>query len=116
MAQNFDSFKHSTAELLVLYLLSQGDMYGYEITHAFAEGTNGRYTIAEGTLYPILYKLEDAGLISSYVVKVGVRRTRKFYRLEDGGRQRYEAMLKDYLYLTNDILLLLGKEGLPLEQ
>ena len=113
MATYTDDFKRGVTELLVLHLLSQADRYGYEITHAFEESTNGRYKIAEGTLYPILYKLEDAGFISSYSVKVGVRRTRKFYRLEENGRQRYEAMLKDYLLLTNDVLLILGKEGLP---
>ena len=47
------------------------------------EKTNGEYTMLEGSLYPILYKLEDAGYITSYTVKAGVRRVRKFYHIEE---------------------------------
>ena len=105
-----DDFKRGVTELLVLHMLMQKDRYGYEITHAFEEKTAGNYTMAEGTLYPILYKLEDAGFISAYSVKVGVRRTRKFYQLEDAGRQRYEAMLRDYLQITEDVFHILELE------
>lgn len=105
-----DDFKRGVTELLVLHMLMQKDRYGYEITHAFEEKTAGNYTMAEGTLYPILYKLEDAGFISAYSVKVGVRRTRKFYHLEDAGRQRYEAMLRDYLQITEDVFHILELE------
>ena len=108
-----DDFKRGATELLVLHMLMQGDKYGYEITHAFEEQTNGIYTMAEGTLYPILYKLEDAGFISSYLVKAGVRRMRKFYHLEDAGKARYADMLRDYMVITDSIFKLLGKGGLP---
>ncbi len=106
-----DDFKRGATELLVLHMLMQGDRYGYEITHAFEDKTNGIYTMAEGTLYPILYKLEDAGFISSYLVKVGVRRTRKFYHIEAPGKARYSEMLQDYLTITDCIFRLLDKGG-----
>ncbi|MBQ6165451.1 MAG: helix-turn-helix transcriptional regulator [Clostridia bacterium] len=109
MGQNKDDFKRGTAELLVLHLLLDRDLYGYQITQAFEEKTNSEYTMLEGSLYPILYKLEDAGFISSYSVKAGVRRTRKYYRIEDAGRAHYETILRDYLSVTNSILKILGR-------
>ena len=108
--QNRDEFKRGVTEMLVLHMLSQGDMYGYELTHAFEDRTDGVYTMVEGTLYPILYKLEDAGLIAGYTVKVGVRRTRKVYRLEPAGHERLEELLADYMLLTPHILHMLGKD------
>ena len=111
-----DDFKRGATEMLVLHMLTHGDKYGYEITHAFEEQTNGIYAIAEGTLYPILYKLEDAGYISSYLVKVGVRRMRKFYHLEAAGQARYAELLDDYMKITDCIFKLLGKGGIPDEK
>ena len=110
MEQFRDEFKRGATELLVLHMLMQEDQYGYQITHAFEEKTNGNYKMAEGTLYPILYKLEDAGHITGYSVKVGVRRTRKFYHIEESGKQRYREMLADYLLITENIFNILGKE------
>ncbi len=103
MAQNFDSFKHSTAELLVLYLLSQGDMYGYEITHCFAERTDGAYTMLEGSLYPILYRLNEQGFITDYTKLVGKRRQRRYYHIEKAGKERMKKLLAEYLAAETSI-------------
>lgn len=111
MGQNRDDFKRGTAELLVLHMLLKEDLYGYQITHAFDEKSGGEYTMLEGSLYPILYKLEDAGYISSYQVPAGVRRMRKFYHLEQAGRRHYEAILADYLAVTDSIFKILDRKG-----
>ena len=112
MSQNKDDFKRGTAELLVLHCLLKEDLYGYQITHAFEEKTNGDYTMLEGSLYPILYKLEDAGYITGYTVKAGVRRVRKFYHIEESGKRHYEEILKDYLTVTDSIFKILDRGGL----
>ena len=112
MGQNKDDFKRGTAELLVLHSLLKEDLYGYQITHAFEEKTNGEYTILEGSLYPILYRLEDAGYIASYTVKAGVRRFRRFYRIQEAGKLHYEKILRDYLTVTDSIFRILDRGGL----
>ncbi|MBR2413399.1 MAG: PadR family transcriptional regulator [Clostridia bacterium] len=94
--QNQDNFKRGTAELLVLYLLTKEDLYGYQISQAFEEKSQGVYTILEGSLYPVLYRLCEAGYISDYTKKVGVRRTRKYYHLEKAGWEYYEKICSDY--------------------
>ena len=66
MSQNQENFKRGAAELLALYLLSKEDLYGYQICRLMEEKSGGRFTMLEGTLYLILYKLVDAGYIKSY--------------------------------------------------
>lgn len=103
MSNNQDNFKRGTAEMLVLYLLSKEDLYGYQITSAFAEKSNGVYTMLEGSLYPILYRLSDAGYISEYTKQVGKRRMRKYYHLEESGKAYYQEILADYTAIIDSI-------------
>ncbi len=110
MGQNQDNFKRGTAELLVLYLLSKEDLYGYQITQAFAEKSGGVYTMLEGSLYPILYKLTEAECISDYTTQVGKRRTRRYYHLEEKGREYYKEILADYDAITNSISKILDRQ------
>lgn len=103
MSHNQDNFKRGTAEMLVLYLLSKEDLYGYQITSTFAEKSNGVYTMLEGSLYPILYRLSDAGYISEYTKQVGKRRMRKYYHLEESGKKYFQEILADYTAIIDSI-------------
>lgn len=111
MAQNIDNFKRGTAEMLVLHLLSKEDLYGYQITQAFAEKSSGVYTMLEGSLYPILYRLTEAEYISDYTTQVGKRRTRRYYHLEDKGREYYKEILADYDSITDSISKILDRKA-----
>ena len=64
----------------------------------------------EGTLYLILYKLVDIGYLSTYSKLVGKRRTRKYYHLEDSGREYLEQMKKEYDEISTGIALILDRE------
>lgn len=55
--------KKGVLELLVLELLCRKSAYGYELLIALRERSEGLFTMKEGTLYPILYRLEDEGFI-----------------------------------------------------
>ena len=57
--------KKGVLELLVLDTICQGPTYGYALLTTLKENTSGFFTLKEGTLYPILYRLEDDGLIAS---------------------------------------------------
>lgn len=111
MGQTVDNFKRGTAEMLVLYLLSKEDLYGYQITQAFAEKSDGVYTMLEGSLYPVLYRLTEAGFISDYTKQVGKRRTRRYYHLEDKGRAYYKEILAEYDAVTGSIMKILDRNG-----
>ncbi len=111
MSQNQENFKRGCAEVLALYLLSKEDMYGYQITQIMEEKSGGRFTILEGTLYLILYKLVDAGYIKSYTKLVGKKRTRKYYHLEDKGREYLDEILNEYDEITLGISLILDRNS-----
>ena len=111
MSQNQDNFKRGTAEMLILYLLLKEDLYGYQITQAFAKKSDGVYTILEGSLYPILYRLSDAGYISEYTKLVGKRRTRKYYHIEESGKKYYASILAEYDEIIDSISKILDRKA-----
>ena len=57
--------KKGALEMLVLGLVCAGPTYGYELLDSMARRSNGLFALKEGTLYPILYRLEDDGLIEA---------------------------------------------------
>lgn len=116
LGQNADNFKRGTAEMLVLYLLSKEDLYGYQITQAFAQKSNGAYTMLEGSLYPILYKLTEVGYISDYTEQVGKRRVRRYYHLEEKGKEYYKEIVAEYDLITDSISKILDRKDGTEEQ
>ena len=90
-------------EMLFLKILPIRDCYGYEITHSIKELTNGKIDIKEGSMYPVLYKFEDLGYISSEKKLVGKRMTRIYYHLEPSGKEYLEGIYKEYKEMTSII-------------
>jgi PadR family transcriptional regulator len=81
------SLQKGSAELLVLAMLEGRDRHGYEIAQRIEVLSDGRLAFQAATLYPLLYKLEQRGLVAGrWVEKAGERR-RRFYRLTPAGRQ-----------------------------
>ena len=75
---------------VVLALLRDRPMYGYEMVRRVDARTNGRLRWREGTLYPTLHKLEADGLVKAQwqdaATDAGGTRQRKYYRLTRAGR------------------------------
>lgn len=109
--QNSDNFKRGTAEMLILHLLQQEDLYGYQITQAFKDKTGGQYFILEGSLYNILFRLTEASYITDYVKRVGVKRTRRYYHMEEKGKLYYLQLLNDYDKVCENVSRILGRDG-----
>ena len=97
------SYRKGLAPLLLLGLLKQRDMYGYELTHELQSQTNGVYSLMEGSLYPVLYKMVDAGYISDRKELVGKRMTRVYYHLEPAGEKHFEELLAEYRTTVNAV-------------
>lgn len=91
-----ENLKKGTTELLLLLLLSQEDMYGYQLTQEIAARSNQLFLIREGSMYPILYRMVERGYISDRKEKVGVRRTRVYYHLEEKGRRYLKQVRAEY--------------------
>ena len=75
-----------TLSLLILSLLSRKAMYGYEIVATVHRDTDGAFQWREGSLYPALHKLEQAGLIAGEWEEKETGRKRRYYHLTAKGR------------------------------
>lgn len=73
-------------EPLVLAILETGPAHGYAILDALRLGSDGLFDLPEGTIYPALHRLEDAGWVSSRRETVDGRQ-RRVYRLTAAGRR-----------------------------
>ena len=105
-----NSFRRGVMSLVILGLLRREDMYGYQLVQETERVSKGKITTQEGSLYPVLYKLVDQGLISDRRVQVGKRMTRVYYHLEPAGEQRLEALLRDYEETTQGVFLIVKGE------
>lgn len=83
--------KKGVLELLVLEMIGKGSTYGYELLTHLKEYSNEIFTLKEGTLYPILYRLEDDGMIeSSWSQGEGRVAPKKMYAITEKGRMERE--------------------------
>ena len=106
-----NSFRRGVMSLVILGLLKRGDMYGYQLVQETGRASSGRLSTQEGSLYPVLYKLVDQGMISDYKVQVGKRMTRVYYHLEPAGEARLAELIQEYEEVTKGIYQIIGKEG-----
>ena len=99
--------KKGSTELLVLALLEARPRHGYELGKLIESRSHGRLQFRIGSLYPILCRLEEKGLITGrWVEKPGERR-RRFYRLTSAGRAMLatqRSVWHDFISAVNQIL------------
>lgn len=74
--------------LLLLSLLEESDMYGYEIIKKLEVKSNNTFQFKEGTLYPVLHKLENKGYVKSYISKSSAGKERKYYKITNNGKKQ----------------------------
>ena len=72
-------------QLLVLSLLSNEDMYGYQMIVELARRSEHTFEMKEGTLYPVLHSLEKEGYVEAYQQEAPTGRVRKYYHLTRRG-------------------------------
>ena len=99
MQQRFaQQMKKGALDMLVLKLLEHEEKYGYQLIGELRERSGGTVSLKEGTLYPILYRLEDDGFISSSWQTGGTARTapKKIYTATAAGRSALAAMQAEW--------------------
>ncbi len=96
-------------DLLLLSLINQKDLYGYEITRLLKQLSGDHYEMSEGTLYPALKRLERKGWIESYWLETPSGR-RKYYKITDSGSEELGKKQKDWKLIEN--LVQKSSEGL----
>jgi len=102
-SHSFESYyKRATSPLVVLRLLNDETMYGYQISQAMLRKSNGRFSIA--VLYPILYRLEEQGYIRVERTEVCNNRARGYYTITQEGRQYLAKSLEEYMDMHNTFM------------
>ena len=104
------SFRRGVMSLVILALLKREDMYGYQLVQETARSSGNKITTQEGSLYPVLYRLLDQGLISDRKVQVGKRMTRIYYHLEPTGEVRLLELIREYKETTQGIFQIIEEE------
>lgn len=102
--------KRGSLELIVLHLLEPGEAYGYEIVSTLLAETNGALEVSDGTLYPVLYRLERAGFVSVRWETQPRGVPRKYYRLTDAGRAELATLTHEWTAFADAMARLLGRQ------
>lgn len=93
-------------DLMVLSVLAGGKKYGYLIQKHVRDASGGRVDLKAGTLYPLLHRLEDDGLVRA-VWDASTGRDRKWYELTSAGWKRLSSQAQewaDYAACIRDLL------------
>lgn len=88
--------RRGSLELAILHLLAGGEAYGYEIVSKLTNRTNGALEITEGTLYPVLYRLERAGFVTVRWETPSRGVPRKYYDLTPEGRAELSRLTREW--------------------
>lgn len=102
MAQSNPPFMSGVPELLLLRLLDQKEMYGYELVRSIRSATGEAISLGEGVIYPVLHSLERNGSLKARRKAVGGR-TRVYYSLTAKGRKRLAKLRDDWQRIQGGI-------------
>jgi len=107
MAQSNPPFMSGVPELLLLRLLNEQEMYGYELVRSIKQATGEAISLGEGVIYPVLHSLERKGSLKSKRKPVRGR-TRVYYSLTKKGRDRLEKLRNDWSRIQSGVATALG--------
>ena len=93
--------------MLVLDLLKNQNMYGYEMIKKLKEKSENVFELKEGTLYPILHGLEENGFITSYWDETTTKK-RKYYAITEKGKNQLKEKKEEWKIFSNGINQVLG--------
>lgn len=106
MKLNKELLKGNTS-MLILSLLVDGDMYGYQIIKELSKKSQNVFEFKEGTLYPILHSLEEKNYVCAYWHDTGTKK-RKYYSITLEGKKHLKEKRNEWEYFSAGINRVLG--------
>jgi PadR family transcriptional regulator, regulatory protein PadR len=97
-----------TTSLLVLGVLREGELYGYEIASRIRERSGSFIDPGEGWLYPALHRLETAGALEASWRESGIGPRRRYYRLTQTGMRMLDAEAREWESFARSVRLVAG--------
>lgn len=112
MKQKYEQqMKKGVLEMLVLQLLSEEEKYGYQLICELKERSSEMFLLKEGTLYPVLYRMEDDGLVvSRWSQPRGKEVSKKYYCLAEEGRDTLEELKSLWKTFSRTVDTVLGQK------
>lgn len=93
--------------MLLLKLLSEKDMYGYEMIDTLSKRSENVFELKVGTLYPLLHSLVQGGYLNSYDQQVNGK-LRKYYQITPNGRKHLDKMIEEWNTYVNAVAMMIG--------
>ncbi len=104
--------KKGVLDMLMLKLLLPQPKYGYQLISELKEKSCGVFTLKEGTLYPVLYRLEDEMLVESrWREPEGKQLPRKYYAITEQGRETLKDMDRLWRQISAGIRRIMEEEA-----
>lgn len=91
-----DAAKKGSADLLILALVDEQDLHGYDIARRIEVRSGGTLLFTLASLYATLYRLEERGFIRGRWVERAGQRRRRYYRITEAGRKALAAQREDW--------------------
>ena len=111
MKTAFHRFAKGPGDMVILGLLTKKPMYGYQMFQTLCESESRIIHVlcmGEGTLYPLLYRLEKKGLIKGQWIKVGKKRKQRHYHITPKGVTEYNRLRKCWATLMRAVHKICG--------
>ncbi|MBR4341301.1 MAG: helix-turn-helix transcriptional regulator [Lachnospiraceae bacterium] len=96
-----------SSTMLVLKLLSEKDMYGYEMIDTLRKRSHNVFEFKAGTLYPLLHRLEEKGMLKFYEQEY-LGKTRKYYSITKEGKKLLKSMTAEWNEYSGAIVSVLA--------
>lgn len=91
--------KRGTLELCALSVVDRGDCYGYELVNRISKCME----ITDGTIYPLMKRLKESGLIDSYIVESSEGPPRKYYKITENGKAELNRLSEEWYEFVESI-------------
>ena len=104
------SLVSGSTSMLILKLLEEKDMYGYEMIEALREKSNNVFELKAGTLYPLLHGMEEKGYLGSYEQEEGGK-IRKYYSIKKEGKKILKQKKEDWMAYSKAVVDVLSVQG-----
>ncbi len=103
------SLRTGSTGMLILRLLEEKEMYGYEMIEALEKRSDNTFTLKAGTLYPLLHSLEQSGWVTSREAEAENGRMRKYYSITPSGMNALSEKRSEWEAFSGAVNLVLGK-------
>ena len=95
-------------QLMLLSLLAERDYYGYQIIKELEQRSESAFQLKEGTLYPVLHRMQNEDYIKAYEQEAANGKRRKYYCITDKGRRQLAAEREEWRHFTASVNRVIG--------